>query len=78
MAFTWYLKSFGSDPNSPASYSSVGSTPPSCPGTTKICAIFADDNGLGDPIIDSNLQSQMTTALNTSADQPRVLLRSTN
>ena len=75
MAFQWYLKALGANPNLPASYSPVGSTPPGCPGNLKICAIFADESGVpGQPDIDEELQQQMIIALSIPEDQPRVLL----
>ncbi|QNK61107.1 hypothetical protein H7F33_10995 [Pedobacter sp. PAMC26386] len=79
MAFTWYVRTLGADPNSPSSYTSVGTVPPSCPGTGKICAIFADESDIpNEPSLDDELKSEMVTALNTNSDQTRVLLRSAN
>ena len=76
MAFIWYLKAIGANPNLPGSYSPVGATPPSCIGNGKICAIFADESGIpGQPDIDDDLQQQMVLALSIPADQTRVLLR---
>lgn len=72
----WYIRIYGSNPNNPNSYVLVGSTPPECPGTCKICAVLASDDDFGHPVIDDDLQQQMITALSTCADQPRVLLRS--
>ncbi|WP_342331910.1 hypothetical protein [Pedobacter sp. FW305-3-2-15-E-R2A2] len=74
--FNWYLRHLCADPNDPESYTSTGSSKPSCPGSTRICAIFAEDDGTGRPIITPTLQSQMVTALSTGVDQPLVLLRS--
>lgn len=79
MAFQWYIKAIGADPNLPSSYSPVGSVPPECPGDSKICAIYADSSTTpNQPTIDSALQGQMTTALTDLEDQPRVLLRTNN
>lgn len=75
MALTWYLRTFGANANDPGSYTSVGTTPPECPGTGKICAIYADDDGFGDPDITPALLAQMNTALSSGVDQPRVILR---
>lgn len=75
MPFKWWWKNYGGDPDNPAHYSDVGSTPPSCPGSCKVCAIYAEDDGLGNPVIDAQLQAQITAALKTCVDQPRVLLR---
>ena len=50
MAFSWYVRIFGGDPNDPNSYTLYGSTPPLCRGICKICAIYAEDDGFGHPI----------------------------
>ena len=74
----WYFRLFGGNPNDPCAYIFIGSNPPSCPGTGKICAIYACDDGFGCPIITTALQTEMITALSTGADQLHVLLRSAN
>lgn len=78
MAYTWWWRIYGADPCLPESYVNVGQTPPNCPGTCYICAIFAENDGLGRPIIDADLKDQMMTAKNTCQDQLRVLLRAVN
>jgi len=78
MALIWYWRIYGADPNDPISYVSIGPTPPRCPGSVNVCAIYAQDDGLGSPIIDVFLQNQIETALITGNDQPRVLLRFLN
>lgn len=78
MALQWYFRTAGADANNPASYTLVGGSPPSCVGTTKICSIYANDDGFGSPDIDSTIQGQMVTALNTGTNQTQVLLRSAN
>jgi len=74
----WYLRSYGQDPTNPNSYTLVGTNPPSCPGSGKVCAICAEDNGTGRPIITSYITSQMVNALSSGVDQPWVLLRTMN
>lgn len=79
MASQWFIRALGMDPNDPNSYTPVGPNPPSCPGSGKICAVWAEENNVTHrPIIDDDLQQQMITALSTGSDQTRVLLRSLN
>ena len=56
----------------------VGSGPPNCPGSGKICCILACDDGSGKPLITTDLQSEMIMALNSGLNQPEVLLRFNN
>lgn len=72
----WYMRMFGGDPINVNHYILIGSSPPACPGTGKICAIYAISNELGQPIISSKIRLEMITALNTGITQPHVLLRS--
>ncbi|WP_342331908.1 hypothetical protein [Pedobacter sp. FW305-3-2-15-E-R2A2] len=71
----YFLRINFADPNDPLSYTSVGSTKPGCPGTGKICSLLAENDGTGHPVITSQIQAQMVTALSTGVDQPLVVLR---
>jgi hypothetical protein len=71
----WYLKSYGSNPFDSNSYIFVGSTAPACPGNGYVCAVHAEDNGSGRPVLTPALLLEIHTALNTNTDQPNVLLR---
>lgn len=72
----WYLRTNGANPFNANSYTFVGSTAPSCPGSGNICSVLAENNGAGKPILTPALQAQITTAQSTNMDQPNVLLRS--
>jgi len=72
----WYIRSACADPTVPCNYTMVGSFQPTCPGTGKICAIKAEDDGFGCPVITPCIFDQMVIALSTDVDQPCVLLRS--
>jgi len=74
----WALRTAGADPTDPSSYIPVGSIPPTCPGSGKICAISAELDVNGQPIITLEIQSQMVIALSSDIDQPCVRLRSAN
>lgn len=74
----WYLRLSGGNPNNPEHYLYVGSGPPNCPGSGKICCILACDDGSGKPLITTDLQSEMIMALNSGLNQPEVLLRFNN
>jgi len=74
----WYLRLSGGNPNNPEHYLYIGTNPPNCPGSRKICCIQAYDNGNGKPLITPDLQSEMIMALNMQLDQPEVLLRFNN
>ncbi|WP_104381363.1 hypothetical protein [Sphingobacterium sp. HMA12] len=63
-----------SHPAEPASYSPVGSTPPSCLGNNQICTIEAANSG-GKPVINQALLSEMVTALNTRTSSTNVKLK---
>lgn len=64
-----------SAPTSPASYSLVTGTPPSCSGNQRICTITATDNGSGKPIIDAAVLTNMVNALNSHSNTGGVNLK---
>lgn len=72
----WYIRGSSLNPFDANSYTFVGSTAPSCPGTGNICAVLADNNGADKPILTPDLQTQIQAAQNTNQDQSNVLLRS--
>lgn len=78
MAFSWWWRNYGADPNFPSSYTIKNQSPFNCPGSGKICALYADDSGLGSPIIDSALRAEMITALTLGINQFRVQIRGVN
>lgn len=57
----WYLLGSCLNPYDSSSYIFVGSTAPSCPGTGRICAVLADDNESGKPILTAFCSSKLTT-----------------
>jgi hypothetical protein len=73
MAKTWFLFT-GSTPCLPTDYMLVGSQP-SCPGSDQLCAVFADPDGTGRPIITPSLCCDISWALNHGVDTMNVLLR---
>jgi len=77
MAKFWYTFSTtgNADPLDPANYSNPVNNAPACPGNAKICAIYADDSGFSTPIINNQLQDDIVRALQLSADQSTVVLR---
>lgn len=78
MATSWYSFTItsGADPLDPNNYSSI-SPKPSCPGTSKICAIFATDDGFGRPVISQAIEDEMVQNLQLGQDGTLVLLRTT-
>lgn len=75
MAYAWFRRNFGADPNRSTSYTFIGSEPPYCPGTDQICAIYAELDEMGEAIIDANLETLMNFSISTGLNQIRVLLR---
>lgn len=72
----WYIKASRANPFDSMNYTFIGSIAPVCPGNMGyVCAILAERNGQGKPIIDSDLSNEIWSAINTETDQPRVLLR---
>jgi len=72
----WFLRISGANPNLPGSYLTPPTSNPSgCPGTGKICTVDAEVDENGAPIIDDVLLSEMSLALQSGTDRPRVLLR---
>lgn len=64
-----------SAPTSPASYSLVTGTPPSCSGDQRICTITANDNGSGQPLIDAGVLTNMVNALNSHSNTGGINLK---
>lgn len=73
----WYTftTSAGADPTVSTNYSNPQPNKPACPGNTKICAILANDDGFGFPMITNAILSDMVRALQLGIDQTTVALR---
>lgn len=65
----------GASTSNPNNYSNPQTNPPSCPGSVKLCAILANDNGFGFPVITSAIQSDIANAVNTGNDNGTAILR---
>ncbi|MGA6118722.1 hypothetical protein [Sphingobacterium sp. UDSM-2020] len=65
-----------SNPTSPASYTLISGTPPSCSGDQQICTIEAPVGAGSKPQIDRPLLEEMVTALNTHTNSSNVTLKS--
>lgn len=74
----WYsfTTTSGADTSDPNNYSNPQDQQPDCPGSSKLCAIKADDNGFGFPVITSGIQTAIANALNSGSDQTVAILRS--
>lgn len=72
---SWFSLNVNGNPTQPGDYSPVAS--PSCPtGTNKICAIQADPDGSGQPVITDSLKDEMIVALHSRTSSTNVQLRS--
>lgn len=73
----WYhfTTQSGANPSDPNNYSNPQDLRPSCPGSSKLCAILADDNGFGFPLITSQLLTDIANAINTGNENGTVTLR---
>lgn len=65
----------GADVNNPNNYGNPQDTQPFCPGNVKLCAIFAEVDGFGFPIISSQLITDIANALQSGSESSTVLLR---
>lgn len=73
----WYTftTTSGASTSNPNNYSNPQPTQPNCPGSVKLCAILANDNGFGFPVITSAIQSDISNAVNTGNDNGTAILR---
>jgi hypothetical protein len=73
----WYTFTLESEArvDEPNNYGFPQSTKPGCPGTGSLCAILANDNGFGLPVITSQLLIDIGNALNAGSDNSTVALR---
>jgi len=62
------------EPQNPSQYTNVGTTPPSCIGNQKVCAIQALDQS-GQPDITPALLGEIVQALNNNTNNTNVLLK---
>ncbi|WGQ11540.1 hypothetical protein QG516_07710 [Pedobacter gandavensis] len=65
----------GASTSDPNNYSNPQTLQPSCPGSVKLCAILADDNGFGFPDITSAIITDIANAVNSGNDNGRAILR---
>lgn len=79
MATSWYKYSGTGSTDDPRNYAPVSGYP-NCPTPKQVlCAIFAEAQILGGedrPVITSNLNTQINTAISTHAESPDVRLKS--
>ena len=71
---SWFVNTDPNNPNNPLSYTKV-STPPTCDGITRVCAIFAQVDSNNKPIITTGLSTEISTALSNHEASDNVLLR---
>jgi len=73
----WYTftTATGASTSDPNNYSNPQTLKPGCPGSVKLCAILAEDNGFGFPDITSAIQTDIANAVNTGTDQGTAILR---
>ena len=69
----WFSLDDGGTPTQPSDYSLVSS--PSCDGSDQICAVQANDNGSGQPILSNALKDEMINALHNRASSTNVQLK---
>lgn len=66
----------GSDPSQPSSYTLATGTPSCSSPKQQMCALEADDDGNGSPIITEDLKDEIINSLQNQVDGPNVHLRS--
>lgn len=76
MAF-WYTFTTqpGADVANPNNYSNPQSNQPPCPGSLKLCAILANDNGFGFPAMTTQIITDIANAVNSGNDTATAILR---
>lgn len=75
MANAWFSRQSLQDPTEESSYV-ISNVTPSCSGTAHICAVFAENNGSDQPILDDAIFRQMILALDSSTSSTNVKLKS--
>ncbi|WGQ11539.1 hypothetical protein QG516_07705 [Pedobacter gandavensis] len=65
----------GADTNNPNNYYNPQDTQPNCPGNDRLCAILAEDNGFGFPLITTQILVDIANALQSGINQARAVLR---
>lgn len=73
----WYTftTANGADPLVNTNYSNPQPNKPNCPGSDSVCAVLANDNTFGFPVITQSIQNDIVNALQTGSDQSTVALR---
>ncbi|MBE8721360.1 hypothetical protein [Sphingobacterium pedocola] len=69
----WFQLNPSGDPTQPNDYSSNPS--PTCDGTDQICAVQAEDDGTGHPVLTEPLKDEMIQALQFGNPSTNVQLR---
>lgn len=72
---SWFQLSPGGNPTEPTDYAPAGT--PACTGSGKICAVNANPDASGDPLLTDALKNEMILALHTGSAQPNVRTRLT-
>lgn len=72
---SWHQLNTNGDPTNPFDYSPTGT--PACSGSGKICAVNANPNAAGQPILTDALKNEMIQSLQTGIAKPNVKLRGT-
>ncbi|WP_222536435.1 hypothetical protein [Pedobacter polysacchareus] len=78
MAQQWYIRVSGGDPKNPEHYTPSGPTPPACPGSGKVCAVYAEAGNPNRPDLTQALLDEIKNALDNGVDTQNVLLRAAN
>lgn len=73
----WYTftTQTGADTSNPNNYANPQDQQPNCPGSSKLCAILANDDGFGFPVITSQIQTAISNAVQSGNESSTVLLR---
>lgn len=72
----WFSLTPDESPTNPSNYTNVGNTrPTTCEGQDQICAIQANDNGSGQPVLTDALKNDMISALHNRANNSNVSLK---
>lgn len=73
----WYTftNASGATTDNPNNYSNPQDSKPGCPGSVRLCAILADDDGFGFPVITSQIQADISNALQGGSDVGTAALR---
>ncbi|WP_144243337.1 hypothetical protein [Sphingobacterium sp. ML3W] len=71
-----WFKLTGTDPSNPSHYTLVSSAPICIAPPQRLCAIYALNDGSGQPVITDALKNEMINALQNQVNTTNVLLES--